>query len=345
MTAVPCPCCGHRTLPEGPGDYELCPVCFWEDDGGQLRYPLSGDGANGISLAEAQERYARLGAMSQSFVSKVRRARDDEPLDEGWRPFDPARDWTAPALDSDIWPVNPDSLYYWRPTYWNGDQHRLPLPPREPTDDDRLLAHLRREVPEIEPAVAESIRRWGAASAFGLCHDAAVIALAAYRAGDAELGLRVATALLPALDDESPLYAPNCIHIAFLEHEGWDDPAIQHHLDAWPAPVRDVLRRQQEHQRELEAANRLQRERLAELYRTGRGQPVASIVEQLRDLRATEYEDRRTELHRELFARVISDPRWLYRHPLDSALVAWRYRDVQRPRRSLAWLRRPRFAG
>lgn len=45
------------------------------------------------------------------------------------------------------------------------------------------------------------------------------------------------------------LLAPNCVHIAFLEHEGWDDPAIQHHLDAWPAPVRDVLRRQQEHQR------------------------------------------------------------------------------------------------
>ena len=27
-----CPCCGYKTLPER-GGFELCPVCFWEDDG------------------------------------------------------------------------------------------------------------------------------------------------------------------------------------------------------------------------------------------------------------------------------------------------------------------------
>ena len=27
MRRFPCPCCGHLTLPAGPGDYELCPVC------------------------------------------------------------------------------------------------------------------------------------------------------------------------------------------------------------------------------------------------------------------------------------------------------------------------------
>ena len=30
--SVTCPCCGSLTLPAG-GQYELCPVCFWEDDG------------------------------------------------------------------------------------------------------------------------------------------------------------------------------------------------------------------------------------------------------------------------------------------------------------------------
>ncbi len=28
----PCPCCSFLTL-SGRGDYEICPVCFWEDDG------------------------------------------------------------------------------------------------------------------------------------------------------------------------------------------------------------------------------------------------------------------------------------------------------------------------
>lgn len=27
-----CPCCGLRSLPTR-GDYEICPVCWWEDDG------------------------------------------------------------------------------------------------------------------------------------------------------------------------------------------------------------------------------------------------------------------------------------------------------------------------
>ncbi|KAA1374640.1 CPCC family cysteine-rich protein [Aeromicrobium fastidiosum] len=28
----PCPCRGYRTLP-GQGDYDLCPVYWWEDEG------------------------------------------------------------------------------------------------------------------------------------------------------------------------------------------------------------------------------------------------------------------------------------------------------------------------
>ena len=27
-----CPCCGFRTLDDRGGD-DICPVCFWEDDG------------------------------------------------------------------------------------------------------------------------------------------------------------------------------------------------------------------------------------------------------------------------------------------------------------------------
>ncbi|MGX1964083.1 CPCC family cysteine-rich protein [Streptomyces sp. CB02115] len=37
-----------------PGSYKICPVCFWEDDGAQFRWPTMGGGANKVSLIEAQ---------------------------------------------------------------------------------------------------------------------------------------------------------------------------------------------------------------------------------------------------------------------------------------------------
>lgn len=345
VTGFPCPCCGHLTLPLGPGDHELCPVCFWEDDAGQLRYPMSPNGANGVSLIEAQQVYQRLGAVDQESKRRVRRPRADEPLDEGWRRFDPSRDWADPALDSDRWPVNSEALYYWRPTYWNGDQHKLPLPPRESTNDDRLLTHLRQGVPELEDAIAASEHRWGTARAFGICEDAATLVIAAYRRGDEQLGQRVVTALLPALDEGSTMYAPKCVCIAFLENEGWHDPAIQEYVDRWPAPIRDELRRQQAFRVQHDADVERRQEGWVELHRTARGQPVGVIVEQLRALGGHEYDHPLTELGRELTARVISNPRWLYRHPVDSLLLAWRYRALRRPWRTLAWMRRPRYVG
>lgn len=31
----PCPCCGYMTL-DRRGAYDICPVCFWEDDGSEF---------------------------------------------------------------------------------------------------------------------------------------------------------------------------------------------------------------------------------------------------------------------------------------------------------------------
>src|SRR5688572_28713454 len=63
MTAPPytCPCCGFRTLP-GAGNYDLCPVCFWEDDGMHDNDADSVEGPNGITLAEGQRLYQRYGS-------------------------------------------------------------------------------------------------------------------------------------------------------------------------------------------------------------------------------------------------------------------------------------------
>lgn len=343
VSRFPCPCCGHLTLPTGPGDYELCPVCFWEDDGGQLRFPMSANGANGISLMEGQKVYQRIGAMDKSFKREVRQPKSDEPLDTGWRPFDPARDWTDPALDSDRWPVNAEALYYWRPTYWNGDQHKLPLPPHEPTNDDRLLLHLRREVPELGEAIATSERRWGRAGAFDVCRSAALLALSSYAEGNDELGQRIVTALTPAVDESSDASSPNCVFLAFLEDERWHEPWVQKHVDQWPPPIRDELRSQQNFRAQHEADFELRRKAWADLHRTARGQPIEVIAERLRSTEGLGYEHR--ELGRELTARVISNPRWLYRHPLDSLHLAWRYRGVLHPWRTLRWLHAPRSIG
>ena len=209
----PCPCCGRLTLPEGPGVYELCPVCYWEDDDAQLRWPMSPDGANGVSLMEAQRVYQRLGAMDKVFRRKVRRPRKDEPLDPGWRPFDPALDWTDPTLPGERWPANSEALYYWRSTYWNGDPHRAPATPSEPTGGDRLVEHLRREVPEIQPIFESLEWQYGKAAPFDVCGRVADVAIEAYRNNNPDLGLRLATALTAGLNETSQMFAPNCIVI------------------------------------------------------------------------------------------------------------------------------------
>lgn len=35
-----CPCCGYKTLDEEPPDtFDICRICFWEDDGVQFQDP------------------------------------------------------------------------------------------------------------------------------------------------------------------------------------------------------------------------------------------------------------------------------------------------------------------
>ena len=90
-----CPSCGHRTLAYGPGAYEVCSVCHWEDDPAQAERPWSSDGANGISLYQAQQNFSRFGAAHSDSVNSVRAPRADEPLDPTWRPYEPTDDERA----------------------------------------------------------------------------------------------------------------------------------------------------------------------------------------------------------------------------------------------------------
>lgn len=119
MTGVilkyPCVCCGRLTMDEPPGSYQICPVCFWEDDAIQLRWPDYSGGANRPSLIEAQENYHVFGACEERSVEHVRPAGDDEPIDPSWRPIDPERDRFEPrGIPLAAWPDDRTVLYWWR---------------------------------------------------------------------------------------------------------------------------------------------------------------------------------------------------------------------------------------
>jgi len=74
-----CPCCGCRTLGER-GGFEVCPVCFWEDDGQDDHdAAVVRGGPNGaLSLTQARENYVQFGACEQSMVGNVRPPRPAE---------------------------------------------------------------------------------------------------------------------------------------------------------------------------------------------------------------------------------------------------------------------------
>ncbi len=74
-----CPCCGFNTLEfEPPGSFDICPVCFWEDDNIQFNDPSYWGGANEMSLNEARENFKKFGAKSAKVLHLVRKPLPEE---------------------------------------------------------------------------------------------------------------------------------------------------------------------------------------------------------------------------------------------------------------------------
>jgi hypothetical protein len=74
-----CPCCGFLTLTDRTyWSFEICPVCFWENDPLQEEDPLYWGGANGISLVEGIENFGRCGASHPDEEQRVRAPGTDE---------------------------------------------------------------------------------------------------------------------------------------------------------------------------------------------------------------------------------------------------------------------------
>jgi hypothetical protein len=78
-TKYKCPCCGCLTLDER-GGYDICQICYWEDDGqddhdaDEVR-----GGPNGVlSLTQARQNFVRYGASEERFKSSVRPPLEEE---------------------------------------------------------------------------------------------------------------------------------------------------------------------------------------------------------------------------------------------------------------------------
>jgi hypothetical protein len=106
-----------------PGSSVQCPICLWEDDLAQLRFPRLPGSANHVSLEDAQHNFADFGVAERRYRGAGRSPFEDEKREGAWRPLDGARDNIEEpqrGIDyADSYPLTDTTvLYYWRPTYW-----------------------------------------------------------------------------------------------------------------------------------------------------------------------------------------------------------------------------------
>ncbi|HYF32375.1 MAG TPA: CPCC family cysteine-rich protein [Chitinophagaceae bacterium] len=87
-----CPCCGYKTFDTEPcGSFNICPVCYWEDDPVQLKDPHYAGGGNKPSLVQAQRNFMEFGACELELKRHVRKPVAAEARDEDWTPIDCAK--------------------------------------------------------------------------------------------------------------------------------------------------------------------------------------------------------------------------------------------------------------
>lgn len=66
-----CPCCDYISLPER-GNYLICPICFWEDNGQDIdKLDVSSAPNHGITLREGRANFAEFGACEKEMIKHV----------------------------------------------------------------------------------------------------------------------------------------------------------------------------------------------------------------------------------------------------------------------------------
>ncbi len=83
-----CPCCGFYTFEEKPSfytfrehsisNYDICPVCYWEDDLSAYDNPNEACSCNKVSLNQARINFAAFGACVKDMKRYTRQPKDDE---------------------------------------------------------------------------------------------------------------------------------------------------------------------------------------------------------------------------------------------------------------------------
>ena len=97
-----CPCCGYYTLDDGPGRFDICPVCRWEDDNLQGDDPTRCGGDNGISLNEARENYKKFGASEECYAKRVRAPTEEEKIIPPIEPDDEIKELSIQEQNLDL---------------------------------------------------------------------------------------------------------------------------------------------------------------------------------------------------------------------------------------------------
>ena len=102
---LPCPCCGYRTI-EDPCGWDICRVCWWQDDGQDnedANEPYGGANCE-LSLTEARINFLTIG-ISEADRPDLRPGQEDPSQYERGRVFvlsedgrgvsEPATGWSA----------------------------------------------------------------------------------------------------------------------------------------------------------------------------------------------------------------------------------------------------------
>jgi hypothetical protein len=71
---VYCDCCKYDTI-LNHYDYEICSICYWEDD----QY----GGANKVTLHQAQKNFKEFGACEERFIRDVRKPNENDKREMG----------------------------------------------------------------------------------------------------------------------------------------------------------------------------------------------------------------------------------------------------------------------
>jgi hypothetical protein len=67
---IQCPCCDYFTLDQR-GQYHICNICFWEDDGIDLDEPDLHSGPNHMTLRQGRSNFLTIGACEAKMLKNV----------------------------------------------------------------------------------------------------------------------------------------------------------------------------------------------------------------------------------------------------------------------------------